>query len=100
MNLPARKYLLSSAIMLAGLSVVLIQWPAVLGLQPSFASENTWAAVAPFFQLPGGSALVTAEGLAPNSTVTIYAKNVVATVETEKAGEATKSVTFPDTVTI
>lgn len=44
--------------------------------------------------------LVTAEGLASNSTVTIYAKNVVATVETEKAGEAMKSVTFPDTVKV
>lgn len=71
-----------------------------VALQSIYASETTVVWVTPFFQIPGGSVLVTAEGLASNASVVIYAKNVVATVETEKAGEATKSVTFPDTVTV
>jgi len=66
-------------------------------LQSTYAEGRPSAAVNPFFQLPGKSALVTAEGLAPNANVTIYVKNVIARVETQKVGESS-SVTFADKI--
>jgi hypothetical protein len=88
---------ISSLVILCLISLQLTGNPI---LQSTLAAGNTSAYVAPFFQVPGGSVIVTAEGLTPNAAVKIYAKNVVATVETEKAGEPMKQVTFPDTVMV
>lgn len=66
-------------------------------LQSIYANSQASVAVVPFFQLPGGSVIVRAEGLAPNANATIYVKNVVAKVETLKAGQS-KVVTFPDQI--
>jgi hypothetical protein len=38
--------------------------------------------------------------LAPNADATIYVKNVVARVETMKAGEPAATVTFPDQIVV
>ena len=95
-----RQYVLGAVAAVGILCLLVAQGAGFLNLQSGYASGSTSAYVSPFFQLPGGSVLVTAEGLASNSTVMISVKNVVATVETEKAGEATKAVTFPDTVTV
>ena len=96
----ARKYVVGAIAAAVVLCITAASGAGIVKLQSSYASTSTIAYVTPFFQLPGGSVLVTAEGLASNASVTISVKNVVATVETEKAGEATKSVTFPDTVTV
>lgn len=99
MKIHSVKNFTAGAVAAAGvLCLVLVQWAGVL--HSSYASEETTVWVTPFFQIPGGSVLITAEGLAPSATVTMYAKNVVATVETEKADEVTKTVTFPDTVVV
>ncbi len=82
------------------LLVVLFEGVGMFHPQSSFAIGQTAAAVNPWFTFPGKSIVVTAEGLTPNSNVTVYVKNVVAKVETEKAGETTKTVTFPDRVVV
>lgn len=69
-------------------------------VQSIHADAKTSAAVTPFFQLPGGSVVVRAEGLAPNANATIYVKNVVAKVETIKAGQSEGVVTFPDQIVV
>lgn len=82
------------------LLVVIFEGFGMFHPQSSFAIGQTAAAVNPWFTFPGKSVVVTAEGLSPNSNATIYVKNVVARVETEKAGEPTKTVTFPDSVVV
>jgi hypothetical protein len=67
-------------------------------LQSIYADSQTSVTVTPFFQLPGGSVIIKAEGLAPNANATIYVKNVVAKVETVKKGQPTSTVTFPDQI--
>jgi hypothetical protein len=70
-------------------------------LQSIYAADSRASVtVSPFFQLPGSSVVVKAEGLAPNANVTIYAKNVVAKVETVKAGQSVGTVTFPDQIVV
>src|SRR5438093_11849656 len=93
----SKKYLLGAAVV--GLAVFLLPQSSSI-LSSIYAAQQTSVEVAPFFQLPGGSAIVTGHGFAPDSNVTIYAKNVVAKVETQKAGEATKTVTYPDTIVV
>ena len=85
---------------IAGLALFLfLNGTGVLNVQSTYANGQTSAAVNPFFQLPGGSVVVTAEGLAPNADATIFIKNVVARVETQEAGESA-TVTFPDQIVI
>jgi len=100
----ARKFttshILAVVAALGAVSIVFLQGSGIFDLQSSYASGNTIVTVNPFFQFPGRSVLVTAEGLAPNANATIYAKNVIAKVETQKAGEPTKTVTFPDIVVV
>jgi hypothetical protein len=67
-------------------------------MQLIYAQESV--TISPFFQLPGGSAVVRAEGLAPNANATIYVKNVVAKVETIEVGKPGKVVTFPDQIAV
>jgi len=67
-------------------------------LQSIYADSQTSVTLTPFVQLPGGSVIVKAEGLAPNANATIYVKNVVAKVETVKKGGSTSTVTFPDQI--
>lgn len=69
-------------------------------MQSTYADPRTSVTISPFFQLPGSSVVVMAEGLAPNANATIYAKNVVARVETQKAGEPAATVTFPDQIVV
>ena len=82
------------------LLVVLFEGAGIYQTQSGFADAQTTAAVSPWFTFPGKSVLVTADGLTPNSNATISVENVVARVETEKAGEPTNIITFPDTVVI
>ena len=96
-----KKYVFSFTAALAIFSMLFLHAGNLSSIRSTFAADgSTKAYVAPFYQVPGGSVIVSAEGLRPNATVTISAKNVVATVETEITGEPTKSVTFPDTVTV
>ena len=69
-------------------------------LQSIYADARTSVAITPFFQLPGGSVVVKADGLAPNANATIYAKNVIARVETVEAGKPDATVTFPDRIVV
>lgn len=92
----SKRYLVGIAI--AGLAVSLILHATIP--MSSYAASRTSVAVSPFFQMPGGSVIVTAQGLAPNANATIYVKNVVAKVETQKAGESTATVTFPDQIVV
>ena len=69
-------------------------------LQSIYADARTSVTISPFFQLPGGSVVVKAEGLAPNANATIYAKNVVARVETVEAGKPGIAVTSPDQIVV
>jgi hypothetical protein len=71
-----------------------------LFLQGTGVIQSTSVKISPFFQLPGSSVVVMAEGLAPNANATIYAKNVVARVETQKAGELATTVTFIDQIVV
>jgi len=71
-----------------------------IGTLSSYAASRTSLEVNPFFQLPGGSVIINAKGLAPNTNATIYVKNVVAKVETQKAGDKTATVTFPDQIVV
>jgi hypothetical protein len=96
-----KSVVLSIAAALAIFAMLFLHAGQLSSIRSTFAADgSTKAYVAPFYQVPGGSVIVSAEGLRPNATVTISAKNVVATVETEIAGESTKSVTFPDTVVV
>jgi hypothetical protein len=93
----SKKYLTGLAI--AGVAVALFFHGTGL-LTSSYADTRTSVAVGPFFQLPGRSVIVTGDGFAPNANATIYVKNVVARVETQKAGEPTVTVTFPDQIVV
>ena len=90
----SKGYFLCGAI--AGIAVLLFLQGS--GMLYGYADSRTSVTVSPFFQLPGGSVVVTAQGLAPNANATIYVKNVVAKVETLKAGEPTATITFPDQI--
>ena len=92
-----KRYLMGAA--LAGLTVLLFLHGTGF-LLSSYADSDTSVEVSPFFQLPGSSVVVTGKGFAPNANVTIYVKNVVATVETQKAGERNGIVTFPDQIVV
>lgn len=92
-----KRYLMGAAI--AGLAVSLFLHGTSL-LLSSYADSATSVEVNPFFQLPGSSVVVMGKGFAPNANVTIYVKNVVATVETQKAGERNATVTFPDQIVV
>lgn len=93
----SKPYLLVAAI--SGIALGLIMHgTGFLNLQSIYADRQTSVMVSPFFQLPGGSVIITADGLAPNANATIFVKNVVARVETQKAGESTATVTFPDQI--
>jgi hypothetical protein len=96
----SNRYAVAGSVTSGFLLVLLLFGTGVFQGQSGYASEHTSAAVSPWFTLPGRSVLVTAEGLSPNSNATVYVKNVVAKVEMEKAGEATKTVTFPDRVVV
>lgn len=91
----SRRYVVGLA--LAGLAIFLVAQGAAY-LSSGYASQQTSVAVAPFFQLPGGSVVVSGQGFEPNANVTIYVKNVIAKVETQKAGESAKTTTFPDQI--
>lgn len=97
-----RRYLVAGGVIGGSLLllVILIEGTGMFLPQSSFASGQSTADVTPWFTFPGKTVLVTAEGLTPNSNATIYVKNVVARVETEKAAEQTKTVTFPDRVVV
>lgn len=69
-------------------------------MQSIYAASRESVTISPFFQLPGGSVVVRAEGLAPNANATIYVKNVVARVETVEIDKPGKTVTFPDQIAI
>lgn len=69
-------------------------------MQSIYADTRTSATVTPFVQLPGGSVVIRAEGFAPNANATIYAKNVVAKVETIKADQSEGVMTFPDPIVV
>jgi len=92
----SKRYLLG--FILAGLAAFLFSSATSLP-STSYASQQTSVSVDPFFKMPGGTALVTGQGFAPNTNVTVYVKNVVAKVETQKAEDSTKTVTFPDQIT-
>jgi hypothetical protein len=82
----------------AGLAVFLFS--SAMGLPSfSYASQQTSLSINPFFKLPGGTALVSGQGFAPNSNLTLYVKNVVARVETQEAGASAKIVTYPGQIT-
>jgi hypothetical protein len=86
------------AVFLASM-LVITQATAALTLKSIYADGQPTVVVTPFFQLPGGSVTVTAQGLTPNANATIYVKNVVAKVVTQTPNGA-KTVTFPDTIVV
>jgi len=92
----SKRYLGAAVAVLAVFLLVL----AANNFTSSFAAGKTSVAISPFFQLPGGSVIVSGDGLAPNANATIFVKNVVAKVETQKAGEPNKTVTFPDQIAV
>lgn len=92
-----KRYLMTAAIV--GLAGSLFLHSSGI-LLTGYADSQTSIEVNPFFQLPGGSVVVTGKGFAPNTNATIYVKNVVATVETQKAGERNATVTFPDQIIV
>jgi len=95
----SKRYFIGAAI--SGLALFLfLQGAGVLNVQSTYADSRTSATVSPFFQMPGSSVVVRAEGLAPDANATIYVKNVVARVETLKAGESASAVTFPDQIAV
>ena len=82
------------------LSILLLsQGSAMITLKSIYADGKPTAVIAPFFQLPGGSVMVTAQGLAPNANATIIVKNVVARVQTETLN-GLKTTTFPDSIVV
>ena len=84
----------------ATLSILLVsQGSAMITLKSIYADGKPTAVVAPFFQFPGGSVMVTAQGLAPNANATISVKNVVAKVQTETP-TGVKTTTFPDSIIV
>jgi hypothetical protein len=91
-----KRYLIVIAV--AVLAVVVLSQST--GILSSYADARTSLSISPFFQMPGGSVIVTGQGFAPNANATIYVKNVVATVETQKAGERISTVTFPDQIVV
>jgi hypothetical protein len=97
----SKKHFLVAAVSGLALFLFLLQGTGALNAQSTYAAggQATSATVSPFFQLPGGSAVVAAAGLAPNANATIFVKNVVARVETQNAGESTV-VTFPDQIAV
>ncbi|HEU4605710.1 MAG TPA: hypothetical protein VFS46_05670 [Nitrososphaera sp.] len=95
----SKRYFIGAAI--SGLALFLfMQGAGILNVQSIYADSRTSVTVSPFFQLPGSSVVVRADGLAPNAEATIYVKNVVARVETMKAGESASVVTFPDQIVV
>ena len=95
----SKRYFIGAAI--SGLALFLfLQGTGVLNVQSIYADSRISVTVSPFFQLPGSSVVIRAEGLAPNAEATIYVKNVVARVETLKAGESGSAVTFPDQIVV
>ena len=98
----SKRYLAAAVTISASLILlaVLSEGAGLYPTQSSSAYAQTTAAVNPWFTFPGKTVLVTADGLTPNSNATISVKNVVARVETEKAGEPKNTITFPDTVVI
>ena len=94
----SKRYFIGAGV--AGLALFLfLNGAGVLSVQSIYADSQTSAAVDPFFQLPGGSVVATAEGLAPNANATIFVRNVVAWVETQEAGQSA-TVTFPDQIVV
>lgn len=93
----SKRYFVSAAISVLAVFLFL-QGAGVM--QFTYADPRTSVTISPFFQLPGSSVVVRAEGLAPNADATIYVKNVVARVETLKAGEPAATVTFPDQIVV
>ena len=77
-----------------------LQGTGVLNVQSTYADSRISVTVSQFFQLPGSSIVVRAECFAPDANATIYVKNVVARVETLKAGESASAVTFPDQIAV
>jgi hypothetical protein len=93
----SKRYFLAAAA--SGIALFLfLQGTGVM--QSIYADSRASVTISPFFQLPGGSVVVRAEGLAPNANATIYVKNVVARVETVEAGKPGKVVTFPDQIAV
>lgn len=92
-----KRYLMAAAIV--GLAVSLFLH-GTGNLLTGYADSHTSIDVSPFFQLPGSSVVVAGKGFAPNANATIYVKNVVATVETQKAGERNVTLTFPDQIIV
>jgi hypothetical protein len=91
----SKRYFIAAAASAIAL-FLLLQGTGVM--QSIYAQESV--TISPFFQLPGGSVVVKAEGLAPNANATIYVKNVVAKVETIEVGKPGKVVTFPDQIAV
>jgi hypothetical protein len=96
---PKRLFLLAGISAIFSL-VIIAQWPAISTIPSTFADEGTSIQVDPWLQLPGGSIRVIGQGFAPDANVTITVGNVIATVETEKRGDESASVTHPDTVVV
>lgn len=93
----SKRYFIGAAI--SGLALFLfLQGTGVI--ESTYADTQRSVTISPFFQLPGGSVIVRAEGLAMNANATIYVKNVIARVETQKAGEPTATATFPDQILV
>lgn len=101
------------AIMLAALAVIVVSGavatfaqtsdPAgnTTGNETELADNNANVTVTPFAQVPGGSVLIEANGLAPNANTTIIVDDgVAAKSETDENGTLLYALGVPDQIVI
>jgi hypothetical protein len=97
MSQKSSRILIATSTMLILSVLIVTQSPAALTLKSIYAYGSPDVVITPFFQLPGGTVTVNAQGLTPNANATIFVKNVVAKVVTQTQ-DGVKMVTFPDVI--